>query len=113
MNSFVHLSLPDDVMVAIEEIKLACTDCGREYYPEDIKNENQGVYIEKFVAEEGHCYDCGSNNIVRSGNASEFEKQLNDYREKKDAILGFYDHLGLLVDFEIKGGYEDYAQLSE
>ena len=32
MNSFVHISLPDDIMVAVEESKLQCNDCGRLYY---------------------------------------------------------------------------------
>ena len=39
INSFVHLSLPDDVQVAIEETKISCNDCGRNYYPECIVNE--------------------------------------------------------------------------
>jgi adenylate kinase family enzyme len=39
MNSFVHLSFPDDVMVSIEEKKLSCNHCGRDYHPEVIKNE--------------------------------------------------------------------------
>ena len=36
MNSFVHMSLPDDIMVSIEETKISCQDCNREYYPERI-----------------------------------------------------------------------------
>ena len=39
MNSFVHISLPDDVMVAIEENKLNCNHCGRVYYNETIVSE--------------------------------------------------------------------------
>lgn len=74
MNSFVHLSLPDDVMVQIEENRLTCMDCGRNYYPEEVRSEQQGIYIDSFQPEDGHCFDCGSRNIVRSGNASEFEK---------------------------------------
>ena len=33
VNSFVHLSLPEDVMVSIEETKLSCNNCGRDYFP--------------------------------------------------------------------------------
>lgn len=29
INAFVHVSLPDDVLVDIEENKLKCHDCGR------------------------------------------------------------------------------------
>ena len=39
MNSFVHLSLPDDIMVAIEENKIECSHCGRQYYTETVVSE--------------------------------------------------------------------------
>jgi adenylate kinase family enzyme len=29
VNAFVHVSLPDDILVDIEENKMACGDCGR------------------------------------------------------------------------------------
>lgn len=32
LNAFVHVSLPDDVLVDIEESKLECQDCSRVYY---------------------------------------------------------------------------------
>ena len=63
MNSFVHLSLPDDIMVAIEENKLQCNNCGRHYYNETIVSEEQGIYIEPFAPIDGHCFDCGSRDI--------------------------------------------------
>ena len=39
MNSFVHLSLPDDIMLAIEETKLTCKHSDRTYYTEDVISE--------------------------------------------------------------------------
>ena len=108
INSFVHLSLPDDVMISIEENKLSCNNCGRDYNPVDIKREEQGIFIETFMPEDGHCFDCGSRDIKRSGNASKFEQTLQEYRKQKEELLGFYDHLGLLVDFEVRQGFEDY-----
>ena len=36
LNSFVHLSLPDEVLVDIEETKIICPDSGRVYYKDDI-----------------------------------------------------------------------------
>ena len=113
MNSFVHLSLPDDIQVQIEENKLGCQHCGREYYPEDIRNNDLGIYIDKFIPKDGHCYDCGSLDIVKTGNAAKFEQELQNYRKQKDELLGFYDHLGLLVDFEVKQGYEDFDNLKD
>ena len=113
MNSFVHLSLPDDVMVAIEENKLSCNHCGRHYYNETIVSEEQGIYIEPFAPLDGHCFDCGSKDITKHTSATNFEQILQDYKKQKDELLGFYDHLGLLVDFELKTGYSDYSKLRD
>jgi len=113
MNSFVHLSFPDDVMAAIEAKKLECNDCGREYNLETIVREDQGIRIEPFVPVDGHCYDCGSRDFKQSGNPAQFPEVLKQYKDQKDELLGFYDHLGLLVDFEMKRGYEDYERLRD
>ena len=76
INSFVHLSVPDDVMVAIEECKHECHHCGRLYYNEKVTSADSGIHIDSFMPKDGHCYDCGSNSIVRSGNAASFESDL-------------------------------------
>ena len=68
MNSFVHLSLPDDIMVAVEESKLQCNDCGRLYYNQPIYSEEQGIFIEPFAPNDGHCFDCGSRDITKVEN---------------------------------------------
>lgn len=113
MNAFVHLNLPEEVQVAIEESKYVCQDCGRQYYAETISDSDHGVWIEKFMPEDNHCYDCGSRNITRAGDVDSFEQMLQNYRENKDELLGFYDHLGLLVDFDMKKGFEDYSRLRD
>ena len=113
MNSFVHLSLPDDIMVQIEQSKQECNHCGRQYYSETIQSEEQGIYIEPFLPEDGHCFDCGSRDITPSGEPSVIEEVLKTYKSQKDELLGFYDHLGLLVDFDIKHGYEDYEKIKD
>jgi hypothetical protein len=63
MNAFVHLSLPDDVLVDIEENKVHCGDCGKVYYQEDIKDNESGVRIEAHWPKDGTCSDCGSYNF--------------------------------------------------
>ena len=113
MNAFVHLSVPDDIQVQIEESKMSCNDCGRVYYPEVMMNEEQGIYIDKFMPKDGHCFDCGSLDIRRQGSAADFEATLKRYKETKEELLAFYEHHGLLVDFDVKQGYEDYAKLRD
>jgi len=72
-----------------------------------------GVYIEPFMPEDGHCYDCGSRSIKRAGDVEKFEASLASYRRDKEELLAFYDHVGLLVDFDLKHGYGDYAKLRD
>lgn len=113
MNSFVHLSMPDEVSISIEENKHQCQDCNRLYYTETIVSEEHNIRIEPFMPEDGHCYDCGSSNIIRTGDAKALEQTLVDYNSKKEEVLPFYNHHGLLVDFEVRAGYEDYSRLRD
>ena len=113
INSFVHLSIPDEVAISIEENKLSCQNCGRHYYKQDVYSAEHGIHIEKFLPEDGHCFDCGSSDIKRSGNPVLLEATLKDYNKKKDEILPFYQHHGLLVDFELKRGYDDFPNLKD
>jgi len=60
INAFVHLTLPDEILVDIEESKCKCADCSRTYYKNDIIDEPNGIRIEKFMPENNTCDDCGS-----------------------------------------------------
>ena len=92
MNCFVHLSLPDEVLVDIEESKLVCKESGRYYYPKDIIKEEHGIHIESFVPKDGFCFDSGSNKFEEASDPASFEQQLSAYKESKDELLSFYNH---------------------
>ena len=111
LNSFVHLSLPDEVLVDIEETKVVCPVSGRVYYKNDVINEEHGVRIDKFVPEDGHDYDSGSTNFEPGSDPAKFEKELEEYHSTKADMLAFYNEMGLLVDFEPRRGYEDFDKL--
>jgi adenylate kinase family enzyme len=36
LNAFVHITLPDDILMAIEDTKIQCGGCGRHYYPDGV-----------------------------------------------------------------------------
>jgi hypothetical protein len=76
LNQFVHISLPDDILVDIEENKHVCGDCGRVYYSETINDEEYGIHISPFMPKDGHCVDCGSSNIQDGSDPITFEKEL-------------------------------------
>ena len=111
LNAFVHLSLPDEVLVDIEETKVYCPDSDKYYYKNDVVSEEHGVRINAFMPEDGFCYASGSTNFVPGSDPVRFERELEIYSQKKDALLSFYNDLGLLVDFEPRRGYEDYDKL--
>jgi len=113
LNAFVHVSLPDDILVDIEETKIQCQDCSKVYYRKPIVDHERGIHIESFYPEDKHCSDCGSNNLAPASDPIRFEKDLEEYKAQKEEILGFYDHLGLLVDFELKRGYDDFDKLKK
>lgn len=114
LNAFVHVSLPDDILVDIEENKQSCGDCGRVYYQKDIIDQEQGIRIEHFHPHtNGTCHDCGSSHFQNASDPVKFEKALEDYKSTKDELLSFYDHHGLLVDFELKKGFEDFEKLKK
>ena len=111
LNAFVHVSLPDEVLVEIEESKVVCQDCGKHYYNKEVVSEEHGVRIEKHIPEDGHCFGCGSTNLAPGSDPMRFERELEIYASKKDDLLAFYNELGLLIDFEPRRGYEDYEKL--
>lgn len=92
MNAFVHVSLPDDVLIDIEENKHVCDGCGRCYYSETIIDEEQGIRIDPFMPKDGHCHDCGSTTFKDGSDPISFERDLAQYKDSKEDLLGFYDH---------------------
>ena len=64
--------------------------------------------------EDGFCNDCGSIHIKPATDPESFEKGLQTYNEKKNDLLEFYNHLGLLVDVDLrKGGLDDYERVKQ
>ena len=93
LNAFVHVSLPDEVLVDIEETKVYCPDSDKYYYKDAVVNEEHGVRIEKFIPEDGYCYASGSDNFVPGSDPQAFEQELEIYHRKKDALCSFYNDL--------------------
>ena len=98
MNAFVHVSLPDEILVDIEENKMKCTDCDKCWYKNDIVSAEHGVKIDAFNCKDG-CCDCGNDQFVDGSDPADFELRLEEYKKQKDELLTFYNHYGLLVDY--------------
>ena len=87
ISAFVHLSMPDEILVDIEENKFICQDCNKEYFAEDLHDEEHGIRLESFLPDDGHCGDCGSTNIQRGSDPIAFEKELTFYKDTKETLL--------------------------
>ena len=109
MNAFVHLTMPDEILVEIEENKLKCTATGEVFCNKDIYSEEHGIRIN------AHKYTCVYGNdqteFVDGSQPNAFEAELESYKQRKDELLTFYNHYGLLVDFDLKNGYDDYDKI--
>ena len=79
LNAFVHVSLPDEILVDIEETKVTCQDCGKVYYKDDVISDEYGVRIESHIPEDGHCFSCGSTNSAPGSDPMRFERELEIY----------------------------------
>ena len=58
MNAFVHISMPDEVLVDIEENKMKCTTCDKNQYREDIVNAEHGIRIDSECPKDPFCSGC-------------------------------------------------------
>jgi adenylate kinase family enzyme len=110
MNAFVHVSLPDEILVDIEENKMKCTDCDKMWYKNDIVSAEHGVKIDAFNRKDCHC-DFSNDQFVEGSDPANFEKELEEYKLQKDELLAFYNHYGLLVDYQLRTGYDDYEKI--
>ena len=111
LNAFVHISLPDEVLMHIEQVRYQCEDCGRNYYVKDVASPRDNIYIEKFMPEDGHCDDCGSVNITKADDVDQFADQMTQYHERKEELLSIYNHFGTLVDVQARKGYDGYDDI--
>lgn len=76
MNAFVHVSLPDEILVDIEENKITCNDCGKAYYTHNIHDNENGIHIDSYLPHDGKCGSCGSADFKKGSDPIKFEKDL-------------------------------------
>ena len=92
ISSFVHLSLPDEVLVDLEESKFVCNGCGKQYFTAPLIDLENGIRIDPFLPDNGVCFDCGSSEVEHGSDPIGFEKHLSFYKDSRQELLQFYDH---------------------
>ena len=76
INAFVHLSLPDEILVDIEENKMKCTETGEFGLKNDIHSAEHGVHIKAFSANNSHDF----HQFAEASDPAEFEQALERYK---------------------------------
>lgn len=110
MNSFIHLSMPDEILVEIEENKVKCAETGKVWCDKEIISPELGIRINRY--QEPNEFNNGEyEDLLDGSQPAKFEAELEAYKSQKDELLSFYNHYGLLVDYDMKHGYEDYDKI--
>ena len=82
LNAFVHLSLPERFLAQLEEAKLVCQNCETVYYGKEIEDREFGIRQAETLPEDGHCFTCGSHEIVSATDIygpERFEAEIRAY----------------------------------
>merc|ERR1712086_187656 len=111
-DGFVLLNYPGNRAEAelMEENKLKCVDCDKVCCRCDIVSAELGIRINKHEERCDFNSD-GKCNFVDGSQPTSFEAELESYKRQKDELLAFYNHYGLLVDFDMRNGYDDYEKI--
>lgn len=54
---------------------------------------------------------CGSHQLIHLKDYDQLEKDFSLYEKKLIDVGGFYDKLGILLNFEVKNGINDYESI--
>ena len=106
-----NLTLEDFAIQQLYDCRFKCEESGRRYYSNDIIDPATGYYIEKFVPDDGLDYDTSSTNIFKEEPGIHDYLALKEYKDNIESLLGFYDRIGTLVDYEPRKGYDSYDEI--
>jgi len=111
INLALNLLLKKEVGFFRENSKHQCENCDRVYYKDDFINQPEGYDLKGFFPENGVCVDCGSHKITKISDNEKFNESYEIYEKKLLELAPYYNTLGLLQNYEIKKGLEDYEEI--
>lgn len=111
VNLVINLMMKKEVGLSREASKHKCENCDRVYFKSDFVNQEEGYDIKGFFPENGVCIDCGSHKIVQVSDNLKFNERYDEYEKKLLELGSFYNTLGLLSNFEVKAGLDDYEEI--
>jgi len=108
INIFAHVWMDYEDLLKIEEGKLKCGNCGELYHSEPVESKSGFIIPGHMPKDHVHCDCCGSDRLEEHQDFDRLSKDFEAYNNTKEDVLGFYDSVGLLLEFESTKGYEDY-----
>jgi adenylate kinase family enzyme len=113
INLALNLMLNKEIAKEREQSKYvyAGCSCDRTYYKNDVINKDKKFYLKNNFPENGICGECGSNDISHCNDEGKFEEDFESYERQLLEVGPFYQTLGLLNNFEVKNGLEDYESI--
>jgi len=113
----LDVRIPDEVLVLKTTNRWNCTNCGQGYNTADIKGEYNGVMLNMpplLPEKHGICDKCGGELKQRTDDTEETVRaRLKVYTEETEPLIDFYEKEGLLVQWDVVNGVQDYPQLAK
>lgn len=116
LNLAIHFNLPHHVLKDKLLGRRICSNdkCGKNYNICDINDETNGIIMPslKPLKKDGFCDKCNSKLITRDDDTEKIiENRLNVFYEMNDPLVEFYENEGILINFDIKRGIDDYPDI--
>lgn len=112
INLALNLMLNKEIARAREQGKHTCagSDCDIVYYKYDVIHNDKGFCLKNNFPENGICRETGSL-VTPCNDDVKFKENFESYEKQLLEVGPFYQTLGLLNNFEVKNGLDDYQSI--
>mmetsp|Transcript_15576 Transcript_15576/g.24597 ORF Transcript_15576/g.24597 Transcript_15576/m.24597 type:complete len:243 (-) Transcript_15576:594-1322(-) len=114
LNLAIHFNLPHSVLKAKMLGRRVCgnAQCAANYNVCDIEEGDIVMPSMRPRKKQGFCDQCDSKLVQRDDdNERVIERRLNAFYALNDPMLEFYDKLGILMNYDIKKGVDDFPDI--
>lgn len=116
LSLVVNIELKESYLLEKILGRRVCPSCNKNFNVANIKNEAEGVEMPPLLPKHGdptRC-DCAKHAVLETRKDDTelvIKERLQVYRNETMPLIGFYDKLGLLLNFEVKKGLDDLPKL--
>lgn len=108
----INLVIPEEILVLKTTSRRVCSQCGQGYNLANISHQDI-VMLPLLPKVDGKCDRCNGALLLRSDDQEEvIRERLRVYNSETKPLVEFYQQRGLLQEFAIKRGVEDFPRLA-